>query len=169
MSFCVSRSFDLGDLGVLEKSWGNIFNDYIFEISRFHWPKCTVECATYLILILKSAQARCEYKWYNDINLTFLVNKICHFRSCSRQTLELNASWKRENVSIYNWEKKNLTLNLKMSWVKGFKCSLCKFHLPKKGKNWFAFCLHLIFSMKISFMQFLQTNMCGYLNGPIFP
>ena len=26
----------LGDLGVLEKSWGNIFNDYIFEISRFH-------------------------------------------------------------------------------------------------------------------------------------
>jgi hypothetical protein len=28
--------FDLGDLGVLEKSWGNIFNDYIFEISKFH-------------------------------------------------------------------------------------------------------------------------------------
>ena len=58
--FRVSRLFDLGDLGVLEKSWGNIFNDYIFEISRFHWSKCTVECAIYSILILKSAQARCE-------------------------------------------------------------------------------------------------------------
>ena len=60
-SFRVSRLFDLGDLGVLEKSWGNIFNDYIFEISRFHWSKCTVECAIYSILILKSAQARCEF------------------------------------------------------------------------------------------------------------
>ena len=59
MSFWVSRSFDLGNLGVLEKSWGNIFNDYIFEISRFHWSKCTVDCAIYSILILKSAQARC--------------------------------------------------------------------------------------------------------------
>ena len=44
----------LGDLVVLEKSWGNIFNDYIFEISRFHWSKCTVECAIYSILNLKS-------------------------------------------------------------------------------------------------------------------
>ena len=60
-SFWVSRSFDLGDLGVLEKSWGNIFNNYIFEISRFHWSKCTIECAIYSILILKSAQARCAY------------------------------------------------------------------------------------------------------------
>ena len=56
--FWILRSFDLGDLGVLEKSWGNIFNDYIFEISLFHWSKCTIECAIYSILILNSAQAR---------------------------------------------------------------------------------------------------------------
>ena len=65
MPFRVSRSFDLGDLGVLEKSWGNIFIDYIFEISRFHWSKCTVECAIYSILILKSAQARCDLGKYS--------------------------------------------------------------------------------------------------------
>ena len=58
-SFWVLRSFDLGNLGVLRMSPVNIFNDYIFEISRFHWSKCTVECAIYSILILKSAQARC--------------------------------------------------------------------------------------------------------------
>ena len=60
LKFWVSRSFDLGDLGVLEKSPVNIFNDYIFEISLFHWSKCTIECAICLTLILKSAQARCE-------------------------------------------------------------------------------------------------------------
>ena len=43
------------------RTWGNIFNDYIFEISGFHWPKCTVECAICLTLILKSAQARCVF------------------------------------------------------------------------------------------------------------
>ena len=32
----------------------------MFEISRFHWSKCIVECAIYSILILKSAQARCD-------------------------------------------------------------------------------------------------------------
>ena len=37
---------------------GFILN-YIFEISGFHWSKCTVECAICLTLILKSAQARC--------------------------------------------------------------------------------------------------------------
>ena len=58
-SFWVSRSFDLGDLGILEKSPVNIFNYYIFEISLFHWSKCTIECAIRLTLILKSAQARC--------------------------------------------------------------------------------------------------------------
>ena len=59
-SFWVSRSFDLGDLGVHEKSPVNIFNDYIFEISLFHWSKCTIECTIRLTLILKSAQARCD-------------------------------------------------------------------------------------------------------------
>ena len=54
-SFWVSRSFDLG---VLRKSPVNIFNDYIFEISLFHWSKCTIECAIRLTLILKSARAR---------------------------------------------------------------------------------------------------------------
>ena len=57
--FWISRSFDLGDLGVLEKSPVNIFNDIIFEISLFNWSKCTIECAIRLTLILKSAQARC--------------------------------------------------------------------------------------------------------------
>ena len=33
-------------------------NDYIFEISLFHWSKCTIECAIYSILILNSDQAR---------------------------------------------------------------------------------------------------------------
>ena len=56
----VSRLFDLGDLGVLRKSPVNIFNDYIFEISGFHWSKCTIECAICLTLISKSTQARCE-------------------------------------------------------------------------------------------------------------
>ena len=59
--FVVSSLFDLDNLGVLEKSWGNIFNDYIFEISGFHWSKRNVECAIYSILILNSAQARGEY------------------------------------------------------------------------------------------------------------
>ena len=54
------RSFDLGNIGVLRKSWGNIFNDCIFEISGFHWSKRNVECPIYLILISNSAQARCE-------------------------------------------------------------------------------------------------------------
>ena len=61
LSFRVSRWFDLGNLGDLEKSWGNIFNDNIFEISRFHWSKCNVDCAIYSILILKSTQARCDF------------------------------------------------------------------------------------------------------------
>ena len=39
---------------------GNIFKDYIFEISGFHWSKCTAEWAICLTLILKSIQARCE-------------------------------------------------------------------------------------------------------------
>ena len=60
LSFWVSRSFDLGNLGVLRKSPVNIFNDHIFEISGFHWSKCTIKCAICLILISKSAQARCE-------------------------------------------------------------------------------------------------------------
>ena len=40
-----------------------------------------------------------------------------------------------ENVKMskFEIEKKCLTLNLKMS--RGFKCSLCKFHLPKKRKE----------------------------------
>ena len=38
----------------------NIFNDYIFEISGFHWSKYTVECAIRLTLILNSAQAKCD-------------------------------------------------------------------------------------------------------------
>ena len=54
--FWVSRSFDLGDLGVLEKSQVNIFNDYIFEISGFHWSKCTVECAICYSLKICSGQ-----------------------------------------------------------------------------------------------------------------
>ena len=37
---------------------GNIFKDYIFEISGFHWSKYTVECGICLTLIVKSAQAR---------------------------------------------------------------------------------------------------------------
>ena len=48
------------DFGVFEKSPVNIFNDYIFEISLFHWSKCTIERAICLILIIKSTQARCE-------------------------------------------------------------------------------------------------------------
>ena len=36
------------------------FNDYIFEISLFHWSECTIEYAIRLTLISKSAQARCD-------------------------------------------------------------------------------------------------------------
>ena len=79
MYFWVSRSFDLDDLGVLEKSWGNIFNDYIFEISRFHWSKFTVEFAIYSILILKSAQARCVTapKQINKSSIILTLPWIC--------------------------------------------------------------------------------------------
>ena len=56
--FWVSRLFDLGDLGDLEKSPVNVFKNYIFEIGGFHGSKCTIECAIYSILILISAQAR---------------------------------------------------------------------------------------------------------------
>jgi hypothetical protein len=34
-SFWISRSFDLGDLGVLRMGPGNFFKNYIFEISAF--------------------------------------------------------------------------------------------------------------------------------------
>ena len=44
-----------------QKEMGEYFHYYIFEISRFHWSKCTLECAIYSILILKPAQARCVF------------------------------------------------------------------------------------------------------------
>ena len=69
-SFWISRSFDLGDLCVLKKSPVNIFNDYIFEISLFHWSKCTIECAIRLTLILKSAQARCDIGIWTCFGIT---------------------------------------------------------------------------------------------------
>ena len=81
--FWISRSFDLGHLGVLEKSPVYIFNDYIFEISLFHWSKCTIECNICLTLILKSAQARCArskvyifwegQKFLRNLHLTITV------------------------------------------------------------------------------------------------
>ena len=44
----------------IKKELGEYFlNDYIFEISRFYWSKCTIECAICLTLILKSNQVRC--------------------------------------------------------------------------------------------------------------
>ena len=58
LSFWISRSFDLGDLGVLRMGPVNVFKNYIFEISGFYWSKCTEECAICLALISKSAQAR---------------------------------------------------------------------------------------------------------------
>ena len=67
LSFWISRLFDLGNLGVLEKSPVNTFNDYIFDISLFHWSKCTIECAIYSILILNSAQARGAYLRYHCV------------------------------------------------------------------------------------------------------
>ena len=58
LSFWISRSFDLGDLGDLKKCPRNVFKNYIFEISAFHWSKCTIVWAIRLNLISKSAQAR---------------------------------------------------------------------------------------------------------------
>ena len=82
-SFWISRSFDLGDLGVLENSPVNIFNDYLLEISLFHWSKCTIECAIRFTLILKSAHARIVirilvYKCYDQskwIFFSFFLSK----------------------------------------------------------------------------------------------
>ena len=72
MLFWFSRSFDLGNLAVLEKSPVNIFNNYIFGISLFHWSKCTIECAICLNLISKSAQARCVLENFNFWTTFFL-------------------------------------------------------------------------------------------------
>ena len=50
------------------KSPGNVFKDYIFDINRLHWSKCTVEWIICLALILKSVQARCDFFsrfWFN--------------------------------------------------------------------------------------------------------
>ena len=58
-----------GMLVTIDKELGNIFNDYIFEISGFHWSKCTVECAIYSTLILKSTQARC------DVSCSIFISK----------------------------------------------------------------------------------------------
>ena len=108
MSFWISRSFDLGDLGVLEKSLVNIFNDYIFEISLFHWSKCTIKCAIRLTLISKSAQARgvckkpkkgqtkCFSPWKiflkdkkNHTIINWFVNCFCFFYENTLEFLEL--------------------------------------------------------------------------------
>ena len=82
-SFWISRSFDLGNLGVFEKSPVNIFNDFIFEISLVHWSKCTIECAIRLTLILKSTQARCGHPGWWDR------------QKCSLNWILLNIMWPR--------------------------------------------------------------------------
>ena len=71
----------------------NIFNDYIFEISLFHWSKCTIECAICLNLISKSAQARCVSDWSNVFQVYFLQIKL-HIsekatNSCKISTVDL--------------------------------------------------------------------------------
>ena len=57
----------------------------IFEISRFHWSKCTIEYAIYSILILKSAQARCDllpfFHLYSFKTFTFFTFLSMHSSS----------------------------------------------------------------------------------------
>ena len=139
-SFRVSRLFDLSDLGFLEKSWGNIFNNCIFEIGKFHWSKCTVECAIYSIMILKSTQARCACKSSLNFisksrktkpafgrkqnNKRWSVNKIVYMKTSESKagaTSEavFNTSWKNLN-HLYRIEQKRLTelISFLLRWEK---------------------------------------------------
>ena len=110
-----SRSFELGDLGVLKKSLVNIFNDYIFEISLFHWSKCTIECDIRLTLISKSAQVRC------GLLLVFFVLKalVKNFKSW----------W---NKRAFNFLKKmwQLKFTLYTFWTQISKSSHCVWASP---------------------------------------
>ena len=85
------------------KELGEYFQHYIFEISRFHWSKCTVECAIYSILILKSAQARCaRCTWLSGSLLGWIT--IEFFQRISR----ILQSWKSQILAkparIANWQ-----------------------------------------------------------------
>ena len=76
----------------------NIFNDYIFEISRVHWSKRNVECAIRLILISKSAQARCVILGHFGIivmteNLTMTLNQ-------TQQLLDL--FWDSDDLKMFD-------------------------------------------------------------------
>ena len=88
--FWVSRLFDLRDLSYLEKSPGNVFKKYIFEISGFHQSKWTVECAICLILILKPAQAR------GAKNLLAFVGECVSTSAVGAQPIEL------QDVTFYS-------------------------------------------------------------------
>ena len=106
------------------KSWGNIFNDYIFEISRFHWSKCTVECAIYSILILKSAQARCEKSDIHTVGI-FVATMIEKFFVDSDNGLCIQKNrqiqWNKGFLiwTMAFWEKRDLVI-MKKFW---FPCT----------------------------------------------
>ena len=114
MSFWISRSFDLGDLGVLEKSPVNIFNDYIFEINLFHWSKCTIECAIRLTLISKSAQARCE-NYRADKNQIFRTLDTSD--SLKLGVWKTNCFWFRTMLIIVPWVIKFNLKSLLSAWI----------------------------------------------------
>ena len=61
-----------GMIVTIDKVPSEYFNRYIFEISGFLWSKCNVECAIYLTLISKSAQARCDesHIWKSIVEYT---------------------------------------------------------------------------------------------------
>ena len=66
----------------------NIFNDYIFEISGFHWSKYTVGCAIHLTLILKSAQARCD-----EISTIRILDMHLPTKSYSGTMRDISSTW----------------------------------------------------------------------------
>ena len=102
----------------------NIFNDYIFEISGFHWSKCTVECAIRLTLIFKFAQAKCAVVNPLDWKLVMYISVNCRkgVNSEGRSIKIFYPSpetWKKikfELEKISSWFELDFFPSMKQTW-----------------------------------------------------
>ena len=96
--------FEKACRSLYRKSWGNLFNDYIFEISGFRCLKCTVVCAICLTLILKSAQTRCGNSCMEDSD-RFQRKRCLLFRIITDLSFILPYIWYFSVKSTLRWEK----------------------------------------------------------------
>ena len=121
----------------------NIFNDYIFEISLFHWSKCTIECAIRLTLISKSARARGEDS--ADIVMKILT------RILTRKVAEV--SWNEYLLDQYLVRDINPPNN-QFCFPQFFSTNFSQFEQLKKITNF------LLVQNRFFFLSFGPTKSC---------